>query len=134
MHNQAKKRAGGDHTYRYSTTVRQTDTRPLNDPDRSAQDPHYSTGRWNPRLPDLYMPAMPPLKLIAAIKRRWLARCKRHRIHQLLAYGDHMLADLGLRREDLSWALQQPPTMDAANAVSRADHTRSSDRRYRQAM
>jgi len=63
------------------------------------------------------MPAMPPLKLIAAIRTRFLAWRNRRCMRQLLTYDDHILADIGFRRKDLCWALQLPLTTDAAEAL-----------------
>lgn len=69
-----------------------------------------SRGSGNPpRIPPIdrfYMPAMPPLKLIAAFE-RWLERCvarwrerrrARRSKRRLIAEAEHLLDDLGHRR------------------------------------
>lgn len=76
-----------------------------------------------PKPPQLqfYVPAMPSMRLIRAFdmglwhcRRRWLFR--RH-IVPLLAYDDHVLRDIGYRREDILWANQLPLKEDAIQAL-----------------
>jgi uncharacterized protein YjiS (DUF1127 family) len=76
-----------------------------------------------PKPPQLqfYMPAMPSMRLIRVLdmrwwryRRRWLFR--RH-ILPLLSYDDHVLRDIGHSREDILWASQLPPKVDALHAL-----------------
>ncbi|WP_409523900.1 hypothetical protein [Nitrincola sp. MINF-07-Sa-05] len=66
-----------------------------------------------PVFPDIYMPAMPPLGLIAALENWFRAWSRRHRLLRLLEYDDHMLEDMGYTRQDLLWAAEQPLRVDA---------------------
>ena len=72
-------------------------------------------------LPDLYMPAMPPLGLIHAVE-RWVALYRRRRrfqrhVRPLLAQSDRILADMGCCRDDIVWALRLPLGVDAQQAL-----------------
>lgn len=73
-----------------------------------------------PRL-DFFMPAMPPLGLIHALERRWWAyrrrRQFRRRFLPLLAYDDHILEDMGHRRDDILRASRLPLEVDALAAL-----------------
>lgn len=102
----------------------------LNHRVRSDQEERfYPSDRRDPSQPAIYMPGMPPLKLIAALRRHVLAWRNRRWIRQLLRYDDHLLDDLGFDRPTLSWALQLPPTMDAVEALrDRASADRSKRR------
>ena len=57
-------------------------------------------------LPDLYMPAMPPLGLIARIRRALDRRACRRQLEALLGEDDHRLVDLGLTRAAIHQALR----------------------------
>lgn len=59
------------------------------------------------RLPEIYMPAMPPLALMEAIGRWVHARRRRRALEQLLALDCHLLADIGLDRERVTQALRR---------------------------
>jgi uncharacterized protein YjiS (DUF1127 family) len=100
----------------------------LKDLDRSTQQRSHPPDRCDPRFPDIYMPAMPPLTLIAAIRRRVLAWRNRRCMRQLLTYDDHTLADIGFRRKDLCWALQRPLTTDVAEALRQRRFADQQDR------
>ncbi|MGN8197894.1 DUF1127 domain-containing protein [Salinisphaera sp. RV14] len=52
------------------------------------------------------MPAMPPLGLIAWIRRALDRRACRRQLEALLGEDDHRLADLGLTRADIHQALR----------------------------
>ena len=72
-------------------------------------------------LPDLYMPAMPPLGLIHTVE-RWVALYRRRRrfqrhVRPLLAQSDRILADMGCGRDDIVWALRLPLEVDAQQAL-----------------
>lgn len=70
---------------------------------------------------DFYMPAMPPLGLIAAVEHWWHVyrrrRQFRRRILPLLAHDDHILEDMGHRRDDILWASRLPLKVDALKAL-----------------
>ncbi|WP_417585533.1 hypothetical protein [Nitrincola sp.] len=68
-------------------------------------------------LPDFYMPAMPPLKLINAIENWFKAWSRRRKLLRLLDYDDHMLEDMGYTRRDLLWAARQPLKVDARHVL-----------------
>ncbi|PMR76562.1 hypothetical protein [Billgrantia endophytica] len=74
-----------------------------------------------PPMPDLYMPAMPPLGFIALIEKWMKARLQRRRFNQrflpLLAYDDHTLEDMGHDRKEILWASRLPLREDAAQAL-----------------
>jgi uncharacterized protein YjiS (DUF1127 family) len=73
-----------------------------------------------PRL-EFYMPAMPPLSLIHQFEMRWWRYRRRQLFRRhvvpLLAYDDHVLQDIGHRREDIHWANQLPLSVDAVQAL-----------------
>lgn len=76
-----------------------------------------------PKPPQLhfYMPAMPSMRLIRALDMGWW-RYRRRRLFRchilpLLAYDDHVLRDIGYRREDILWANQLPLKIDAIQAL-----------------
>ena len=64
------------------------------------------TAPESPTRPDLYMPAMPPLQLIARIRRALDRRACRRQLHSLLNAEDSQLADVGLCRECIRHALR----------------------------
>ncbi|MES1938346.1 hypothetical protein C27AD_18393 [Salinisphaera hydrothermalis C27AD] len=64
------------------------------------------TALKSPSRPDLYMPAMPPLQLIAWIRRAFERRACRRQLRTLLNAEDRQLADLGLCRERIRQALR----------------------------
>ncbi len=70
-------------------------------------------------MPDLCMPAMPPLGLMAAVDRWIEARRRRRALRQLLALDDHLLCDLGLTREHLSEATRAPGPSAARRGSAR---------------
>jgi uncharacterized protein YjiS (DUF1127 family) len=77
----------------------------------------------SPQVARLYMPAMPPLWLFAAVARvlqRWK---KRRAIQALLKRDDHMLQDLGYSRGELRRELDEPgmPACARANASRTVD-------------
>jgi len=120
MNKQAKRGADRTSTDSDSAATRQARQKCaslLKGLDRSTQQRSRPPDRCDPRFHDIYMPAMPPLKLIAAIRTRFLAWRNRRCMRQLLTYDDHILADIGFRRKDLCWALQLPLTTDAAEAL-----------------
>lgn len=74
-----------------------------------------------PEMPDLYMPAMPPLglihdveNLVRALVRRWRFR---RRFLPLLNHDDHILEDMGHVREEILWAARLPLREDATRAL-----------------
>lgn len=90
------------------------------------------TGRSAPPvpLPDVYMPAMPPLALITALEhwvwrrvvrtRLWMrAWARRRRLQRLQDYDDHLLEDMGYTRQELAWALSLPMRVNARRALRR---------------
>lgn len=73
-----------------------------------------------PKL-DFYMPAMPPLGLIAAVEHWWKVyrrrRQFRRRFLPLLAHDDRILDDMGHHRDDILWASCLPLKVDAFQAL-----------------
>ncbi len=78
-----------------------------------------------PRQPpslDFYMPATPPLALIAKLE-FWVGIYRR-RYHfrrlfvPLLKENDQMLEDIGFERADIKWALKLPLKIDALKALA----------------
>lgn len=67
----------------------------------------------HPPLPDVYMPAMPPLGLLNALENRVRAWVRRRRLLRLLDYDDHILDDIGYTREELLWAASLPLKVNA---------------------
>ncbi|SDM26113.1 hypothetical protein SAMN05661010_03783 [Modicisalibacter muralis] len=92
------------------------------DLNRACRLPRDAKQPTQPPMPDFYMPAMPPLKLINALEnwvRSWVRRRQfRQRFLYLLDYDDHILADMGHCREEIEWALQLPLREDAIKALS----------------
>lgn len=74
-----------------------------------------------PPAPDIYMPAMPPLELIAAVEHWWHVYRRRRQFRQrflpLLAHDDHILEDMGHHRDDILWASRLPLKVDALKAL-----------------
>lgn len=69
----------------------------------------YRAPEFAPRgnhLPDLMTPAMPPLELVEAMRKRVTGMRHRRQLRKLLAYDDHTLADIGYSRRDLRHALR----------------------------
>ena len=59
-------------------------------------------------IPEYFMPAMPPLGLLSAIK-DWLNAWRRRRaLIGLLKYDDHMLDDMGYTRAELLMVSRLP--------------------------
>lgn len=75
-------------------------------------------------LPDLMMPAMPPLGLVKAIRKRIEARTQRRRLRQLLEYDDRTLEDMGHCRHELVWALRLPRGASTTAALQRCRQQR----------
>ncbi|WP_163575564.1 hypothetical protein [Halomonas faecis] len=90
------------------------------EPLRRCVDDHDVPPPKPPRL-DLHMPAMPPLGLIHAIDHWWWAYRRRRQFRQrflpLLAHDDHILEDMGHRRDDILWASRLPLKVDALRAL-----------------
>lgn len=74
-----------------------------------------------PPEPDFYMPAMPPLRLIALLEfwwKRWRDRRQFCRLYEpMLMESDAQLKDVGLSREDIAWAMNLPLRFDAHKAL-----------------
>lgn len=89
--------------------------------------PPHAEGGERPRnhLPTFYMPAMPPLGLINALEgwivsraRQWRRRREfRRQVANLLAQDDRILADLGLKRDEIERISRMPPEEDACQAL-----------------
>ncbi|MGB7756801.1 MAG: DUF1127 domain-containing protein [Salinisphaera sp.] len=74
----------------------------------------------NPRaFPDLYMPAMPPLQLIARIRRALDRRACQRQLRTLLNADDRQLADLGLSRERIRHALRHAGDDDPCHVLAK---------------
>lgn len=72
--------------------------------------------------PDVYMPAMPPLRHTEALG-RWIARLRRQRaLRQLLGVSDHLLQDIGLDRERVRRAMDGAPANGSTNRRGNACH------------
>jgi uncharacterized protein YjiS (DUF1127 family) len=70
-------------------------------------------------LERIYMPAMPPLDLFAAIG-RWIGRWRRRRsLRRLLDLDDHLLQDLGYTRTELIRAVRLPLAQVANQPMKR---------------
>ncbi|MEX0606321.1 MAG: hypothetical protein WD623_17090 [Marinobacter sp.] len=74
-----------------------------------------------PPQPELLMPAMPPLKLLAVLE-FWLHIYFRRRhfkklFEALTQETDHTLSDIGYCRTDINWALNLPLKIDALKAL-----------------
>lgn len=71
---------------------------------------------------DFFMPATPPLGLIYALELWWWRYRRRRQFRQrflpLLAYDDHILEDMGHRRDDILWASRLPLKEDAFKALT----------------
>ncbi|WP_165855629.1 hypothetical protein [Marinobacter sp. JSM 1782161] len=71
------------------------------------------------RMPEFYMPAMPPLALTEALD-RWLKLwARRRRFRRLLQLNDQQLGVLGVTREALMEAARQPLQEDAFEVLAR---------------
>ncbi|MGM0570230.1 hypothetical protein [Marinobacter sp.] len=70
---------------------------------------------------DLYMPATPPLALLAKadfwLKIMWRRHHFRRLFVPLLEEEDLILSDIGLNRTDIEWALELPLRVDALKAL-----------------
>lgn len=78
---------------------------------------HPENGRAPAPVPEFFMPAMPPIQLTEALD-RWIRHwLQRRKFRRLLKYDDQHLAVLGLKREDLTWAADQPMNTDAFEAL-----------------
>ncbi|HET8850844.1 MAG TPA: hypothetical protein VFM78_13300 [Marinobacter sp.] len=86
-------------------------------PDIEPEAVHY------PPEPDIYMPAMPPLRLIAVLECWWKRMRERWQFRKLykpvLDRPDAQLQDVGLLREDILWAMALPLRYDAFTALER---------------
>ncbi|AZT82468.1 hypothetical protein EHN06_02330 [Marinobacter sp. NP-4(2019)] len=78
-----------------------------------------------PRQPpdlDFYMPATPPLALIAKLEFWVEIYRRRHHFRRLfeplLKENDQILSDIGFERADIKWALKLPLKIDALKALS----------------
>jgi uncharacterized protein YjiS (DUF1127 family) len=60
--------------------------------------------------------------------RNWKAR---RRVASLRNFDDHMLADIGVTREDVQWAQGQPLTVNAALALEERAFKRRHDERFK---
>ncbi|WP_423821160.1 hypothetical protein V5738_12570 [Salinisphaera sp. SPP-AMP-43] len=58
-------------------------------------------------MPELYLPAMPPLGLIQWLRESWHRRTCRQRLATLLDQDDRQLRDLGLTRPGIQHALRR---------------------------
>lgn len=77
-------------------------------------------------FPDVYMPAMPPLRHIEALS-RWIDTLQRRRaLRQLLKINDRLLQDLGLSRERVRQAIDRVPN---GVAQEKGNHTCEGSRR-----
>lgn len=79
------------------------------------------TPRQPPDL-DLYMPATPPLALMATLE-FWVGiNRRRHHFRRLfvplLEENDQILSDIGFERRDIQWALELPLKVDALKALA----------------
>jgi uncharacterized protein YjiS (DUF1127 family) len=75
----------------------------------------------------IYMPAMPPLWLLARLD-RWLERRRSRRsLRQLLERDDHILRDLGYSRAELHEQLQGLERSPATCASAAQDEKRLGD-------
>lgn len=92
------------------------------------QRPQPATKKQPPPQPDFYMPAMPPLGLLHFLETRLRDYLRRRRFRQqflpLLVYDDHILEDMGHRRDDILWALSLPLKEDATEALIRCREKR----------
>ncbi len=68
----------------------------------------YTARRQRDTMPHLYMPAMPPLGWIRALRQRLDAWAYRRKLRRLLDYDDHMLDDMGHTRTELMMAINLP--------------------------
>ncbi len=59
-------------------------------------------------MPHFYMPAMPPLGFIRAVRQRLDAWAFRRKMKRLLDYDDHILDDMGHTRAELMMAIKLP--------------------------
>ncbi|GAB2797635.1 hypothetical protein GCM10027040_25370 [Halomonas shantousis] len=84
-----------------------------------------------PFQPEFFMPAMPPLGLIAALENHWYAwrrRCLfRRYLLPLLAHDDRILEDMGHRRSDIVWASRLPLREDALAALEQRRRQRNAN-------
>jgi uncharacterized protein YjiS (DUF1127 family) len=72
-------------------------------------------------VPDIYMPAMPPLRQTEAVS-RWVGGLRRRRaLRQLLRMDERLLQDVGLSRERVRQAMHQRP--GPASAVMKGSDT-----------
>ncbi|EWH00215.1 hypothetical protein [Halomonas sp. BC04] len=89
-----------------------------------------------PPRPDFYMPAMPSLELVHWLETLWWDYRRRRQFRQrflpLLAYDDHILEDMGHRRDDILWASRLSLKEDAMVALTyRREMRKAVDRPHR---
>ncbi len=95
------------------------------DLDQARRLPTKTEPPHQPPIPDVFMPAMPPLGLINALETWVRTRVRdmrrrrefRQRFLPLLAYDDHILEDMGHCREEIEWAAHLPLKEDADQAL-----------------
>lgn len=64
-------------------------------------------------------------RLAGAVARRLGAWRSRQALSELLLFDDRQLADIGVTRGDIEWALAQPLSHDTASALERLRHGQS---------
>ncbi|HRP95144.1 MAG TPA: hypothetical protein PL143_02745 [Rhodocyclaceae bacterium] len=95
----------------------------LREAERRAETPAH------PPLPEVYMPAMPPLGLINAIEEWVRAWMRRRQLLKLLDYDDRILDDFGYPRRELLWAASLPLKVNAYELLRKRREQRLHDRR-----
>ena len=66
--------------------------------------------------------------IVRRLLRNWKAR---RRVANLQNFDDHMLADIGVTRDDVQWAQGQPLTVNAALALEERAFKRRHDASFR---
>lgn len=99
----------------------------LDSPTFTRPEPVLDAPKVPPRL-DLYMPATPPLGLLAVFE-FWVhvyrrRACFRRLFRPLLEETDQILADIGYHRKDIEWAMSLPLKADALKSLERCRQAR----------
>lgn len=78
----------------------------------------HSRNHGDNPLPDLMTPAMPPLELIEAVRRRVLGLRQRRQLRKLLAFDDRTLSDMGHNRAAILRTLHRPAHRSISGMIS----------------